>query len=242
MVGALRAVRQLLHLWLIGLKVRGFGGVDALLGALTPLLLYVLLAKRAPVDETPRVFLGMVVLSALVMMRKLGLDLVSDRVFGQLALIEAMGVTRGRYLAAQLLTGISYGVVPGVVLAVGMALGIVNLPSSSRWVAVLLVVVSSTASLGLLLGACLRSLPAAHLVLNLAAILSMALAPVAYPPERVSGWLLPIVELIPATLGAEALVAAFSRDVFEGFPLALLVAWTLVAMGGAGFGLRRQTA
>ena len=153
------------------------------------------MSRRA--GAAPRLFLGMVVLSALVMMRKLGLDLVTDGLFGRRALLEAMGVTRGRYLAAQLLTGISYGVIPCVVLAAGVALGVVSLPASGRWVAVLLLVVASTASLGLLLGSFLRSLPAAHLVLNLVGVLSLTLAPVAYPPERVPGWLLPIVEVFP---------------------------------------------
>lgn len=135
---------------------------------LLPLIVQGAFGQRLESDERTRLLLGNALFGALMIsMRRTGIVLVADRIFGYRELLATTSVSRSAYLLAHGLDSLSLALLPLGVLVWGVALGGVEPPASWHWLGAYAVGIASMFALAVLLGARMRSMPSAVLATNL---------------------------------------------------------------------------
>lgn len=164
------------------------------------------------------------------------------RTEGSLDWIRTLPVPRAGYLVADLAVWTVIAL-PGMVLGVVVGAWTFGITLSVAWwiVPAVLLVSLTAASVGYALATLLPP-QVAQLLSQLIIFVVLLFSPVSYPAERMPSWLQAAHEWLPVQPMAELMRAGLASDVFTIEPRSLLVliAWCVIAVGGALAALRRR--
>jgi ABC-type polysaccharide/polyol phosphate export permease len=204
-------------------------------GLLLPLIVLGVFGQRMPAEGRSRLLIGSALFGAImVVLRKAGISLTADRVFGQRELLATTGLSRESYLGGMALEAFAISLLPLGVLAAGPVLAGVPAPASWLWLPPYLLAIAAFYTLGVCLSCVSPSLPSSVLATNLAGMGFFAFCPLAYPAERVPALVRPLVAWLPPSLAAEAMAAAWAGHALSPAALVALAAWVLL-FGLAGW-------
>jgi len=225
-----RRIRLLVGLYALLQSVnRKFIWVAVCLGFCLPLLLQAVLGTWIEPSERAGLMLANLIIAvAMLSFRKAGIVLTADRLFGVRDLLATAGVTRNDYLLAYLLDAVTLSAIPIGAALVAAATMKVAPPTSWAWLVPYTVSAIMLFAAGVLISACVRSIPPAVLAVDLGLMGSLALCPIAYPPDRVPLLIRPLISLSPPTLAAKAIGASWNGGQVFGTSMLLLCSWTML--------------
>jgi hypothetical protein len=192
--------------------------------------------------DPTRLLIGTLVLSALVsVLRQVGKAVTMDLGGPGWELLSTTELTPNRYLAAQLLDGLSLASLPIILLALVVILGFPNAPTALGWLVPYFLGVVSFTAIGVGLAAAPRTpSPFGNPWSTVTAVSLAAFCPLLYPIDRVPEVILPIVEVLPPTLVSTAMLASWTGEGMAESQLAALGGWCFVLIGWAYHGVRRS--
>jgi ABC-2 type transport system permease protein len=206
----------------------------------------VLLVFFGAVAANPPDFLVPGLLALAVMstsMVSLGIATAYERYYGALKRLLGSPLPRASLIAAKTLSVLAIEVVQVIVLAVMARVMFGWTPRGSLFEAFISLVIGSAtfAGLGLLMAGSLRA-EATLAVANGLYLIFLLLGGFILPLERLPGPLSAAAHLLPAAALSDATRAALSDGPTQGVlgPLALLVAWAVVTLGGAALTFRAE--
>ena len=202
---------------------------NLIVGVCIPLITFLIYTQRSAAGGHTRVLVGNILFAALMMIaRSPANDMVFTRISGLQRLLATCGLTRSGYLVAVGLFALTFAVCPMGVMALGLLLSEVAPPVSWLWLGPFLLAIASMIGAAYYIGATIDSLPGISLVSNLMVMGSLAFCPLLYPADRVPAFMQPVVDLLPPTLSAESMTAAWQGLPVVWWHLPLLAAWTLL--------------
>lgn len=211
--------------------------------AVTTVLGYGLLIGEAPREQALYLATGAstvtLVMVGLVMTPQM---VAQARTEGSLDWMRTLPVPRAVFLAADLALWTLIAL-PGMVL--GVVAGVLRFQvdlSLSPWLPLVAVVVSLTSACVGYAIACLLPPQVAQLLSQVLVFVVLLFSPVSYPASRLPGWLAGLHQWLPIQPMADAMRASLVSDTFSMSlrSAGVLAAWTLLAVAGASWALRRR--
>jgi hypothetical protein len=213
------------------------------LGAVLPCVFLLIVRVQAPPASLPTIASGLSILAGLnLSLNRMAHGLAIDRMTGRDIMLRSVGLGRGAILTVAVAEAVLVGLISMLPVGFAVVLGDAPPPSGPAWAAIHVEGLITYALLGGLIGYAVKEFAAANLLTNLTIVGFGALCPVLYLPSRAPTLLAPVLDVLPPSLEAQALRAAWSGTGDPVLPALALALWAAVFAGLLAVQMRRAAA